>query len=103
MDRFPLDAAQMVFHAVEVRPDMRDGVQKVRADGRPVYGVACLVRFDGRVPEMVTVKVASATPLKVAEMARVEFGGLYGLFWETGGRAGVSWQAETVSAVGAAK
>jgi hypothetical protein len=103
MDRFPIDGAQLQIHAVEVRPDLRDGNQKTRPDGRLVWAVACLVRFEGRVPEMVTVKVPSATPLKLAEMTRVEFGGLYALFWETGGRAGVSWQAETVSPVGAAK
>lgn len=103
MDRFPIDGAQLQIHAVEVRPDLRDGNQKTRPDGRLVWAVACLVRFDGRVPEMVTVKVPSATPLKLAEMARVEFGGLYALFWETGGRSGISVQAESVSVVGTAK
>jgi hypothetical protein len=100
---YPLDNARTDARVIEVQPDTHKGEQKVRADGRPVYRTVCLVRFDGRAPEIVTVKVPSATPLKIAEMARVEFGGLVAMYWETGGRSGISVQAETVTTVGQAK
>jgi hypothetical protein len=78
------------------------GVEKVGPDGRPIMIVDAVFRERGGPPEIISVKVPGAVP-KLEEYARIRFVGLRAIYWTMGDRSGLSFRAESVAAVGAAK
>jgi hypothetical protein len=85
--------------APEAQTDYETGAAKV--DNRtklPIWLVGVAVRKAGdRRASVIDVKVVSAAAPAVAEGDSVVIVGLEASLWENGGRAGLSWRADSVS------
>ena len=86
------------------------GVQKVAADGRPIWSVRVLARSIGtdQRPEIIEVAIPSLTPMgdNLAPFSPVELQGLQVFPWAMDGRSGLAFSAEgarTVKARNGAK
>jgi hypothetical protein len=102
LKEIPVDQAVLETAFLSCRQQLVDGVPKLRPDGTPITIVECLSRMTDRPPEVIAVKVGGVVP-KLDDYARVRFTDLRAVPWTMGARSGVSFRAESVSAVGVSK
>ncbi|QXJ25980.1 hypothetical protein AGRA3207_007553 [Actinomadura graeca] len=103
MKRIPVDVAGLEFRAVEdIAPKLKNretGEMKVNAAGVPVYEVLMTVKGEGRRTELMAVSLPTNAPPDVRAGQVVALEGLTGFFWETSGRAGVSFSVTAIAPV----
>ena len=98
----PVDDRRIEAVYVETVDKSRDGVQKMSADGRPVWSVRCLLRDLGTTdkPELVEVAVPNLRSLAEVLMAyqSISFDNLKVFAWSMdGGRSGLAYSADGCS------
>jgi len=101
--RIPVDVRGLEFRAVDdIAPKLKNrqtGEVKTNAAGVPVYELMVTVKGEGRRAELMSVSLPTHTPPDVRAGQLVRFEGLTGFFWESAGRAGVSFSATAVEPV----
>lgn len=98
MKSMPIDTTALRFlvtSAPEPVVNFETKQPKVDKDGQPIHSIDLLVSREGRKGELVTVKVAGASP-KVGEGERVKVSGLEAFAWENDGKHGISFTAQKV-------
>lgn len=100
MKRIPVDVRGLEFRAVEdIAPKLKNretGEMKVNAAGVPVYELMVTVKGEGRRVELMSVSLPTHSPPEVQAGQIVRFEDLTGFFWETSGRAGVSFSVAAI-------
>lgn len=103
MQSIPVDVARLGVLRCAIAPEAKitnSETQEVKRDrdGNPVYTVAVTVRQDGRRISVIEIAVSGA-PKGIEEGQIVKVTGLTAFAWSMGDRHGISFRADTVTAV----
>ena len=94
-----LDQSRGSFKALSVSPKLdQTGSQKATRDGLPQWTIETLFTPETGKSELLSVGVAATSQPEIVPMAEVALRGLRLGFWESGDRAGLFFQADSVEA-----